>query len=83
MKDSGATNEALAAKIDEFIAAIPEKEKKEKAERVAASCKKVYALKSRMRRDYYMDSYEIHSRALRYLSRRRRENQPEIHFLDI
>uniref|UniRef100_A0A7I4YXI6 WW domain-containing protein n=1 Tax=Haemonchus contortus TaxID=6289 RepID=A0A7I4YXI6_HAECO len=88
MKDSGATNEAMSAKIDEFIAAITEKEKREKAERVAAACKKVYNVKSRMRRDmtddYDLDSFfENRLRAHRHLAAKRRRHAARVHFLDI
>ncbi|PIO77424.1 phage protein, HK97 gp10 family [Teladorsagia circumcincta] len=90
LKDSGATNEAMSAKIDEFIAAIPEKERKEKAERVAASCKKVYGVKSRMRRypaaqnEFHMEGYNRRAlRAHRHLAERRRRNEAKVHFLDI
>ncbi|KAK6049998.1 hypothetical protein COOONC_12497 [Cooperia oncophora] len=78
MRDSGATNEELSAKIDEFIGAITESEKKEKALRVAAQCKKVYALKSsRMRRALAV------LRAHRHLAEKRRRHQDDVHFLDI
>ncbi|EPB68820.1 hypothetical protein ANCCEY_12087 [Ancylostoma ceylanicum] len=53
MKDSGASKEAIAAKIDEFIAAIPDEKKKENAMKASANCKKIYGVTRRMRRDHH------------------------------
>ncbi|KAK6025922.1 hypothetical protein OSTOST_08166 [Ostertagia ostertagi] len=50
MKDSGATHEAISQKIEEMVEEMTDPEKKAKAKRFTAACKKVYG-SSRTRRD--------------------------------
>ncbi|VDM67730.1 unnamed protein product [Strongylus vulgaris] len=50
MKESGATDQEIAAKVDEFISAITDEKKKAQAERANKGCKKIYGVAKRMRR---------------------------------
>ncbi|CAJ0588631.1 unnamed protein product [Cylicocyclus nassatus] len=49
MKDSGATNEAITKRVEEMIAEISDPVKKERAEKMTAGCKKIYAHSRRRR----------------------------------
>ncbi|KAK5971508.1 hypothetical protein GCK32_010845, partial [Trichostrongylus colubriformis] len=53
MKDGGASHEAIASKVEEFIAAITDEKKKAQAERAAVACKKIYGVSRRLRRDHH------------------------------
>ena len=58
MKESGATNDEISAKIMEFIGAITDETKKAKAEKAAAACKKIYGVAKRFRRDHHEHKFE-------------------------
>ncbi|KJH48213.1 hypothetical protein DICVIV_05677 [Dictyocaulus viviparus] len=69
MKESGATNEAIGEKIDEFIAGLDDEQKKAQAQRAASACKKIYGVKSRKRREHYeIDVDEAISKYLTWLN---------------
>ncbi|VDL67554.1 unnamed protein product, partial [Nippostrongylus brasiliensis] len=58
MKESGASNEDIAAKINEFIAAITDEARKAKAEKAAVVCRKIYGVARRFRRDHHEHKLE-------------------------
>ncbi|VDL84789.1 unnamed protein product, partial [Nippostrongylus brasiliensis] len=58
MKESGASNDDIAAKINEFIAAISDETKKAKAEKAAVVCRKIYGVARRFRRDHHEHKLE-------------------------
>ncbi|KAK6757894.1 hypothetical protein RB195_015613 [Necator americanus] len=69
MKDSGATKEEIAAKVDEFIASITDEKKKEQATRASVACKKIYGVKaSRMRRDYHDHKHSLEEAMEKWLT---------------
>ncbi|VDM68162.1 unnamed protein product, partial [Strongylus vulgaris] len=50
MKDGGATHEEISKRVEEMVAEMPDSEKKERAQKFAAGCKKVYGASTRRRR---------------------------------
>ncbi|KAL6743745.1 hypothetical protein Aduo_016752 [Ancylostoma duodenale] len=78
MKDSGVSHEAIAAKVDEFINAISDEKKKEKALRAAKGCKKVYGVAKRMKRDHHDHAHSLKEAMEKYLSWMTPEQQAEI-----
>ncbi|RCN36436.1 hypothetical protein ANCCAN_17684 [Ancylostoma caninum] len=78
MKDSGASHEAIAAKVDEFINAITDEKKKAQALRAAKGCKKVYGVARRMRRDHHDHEHNLKEAMEKYLSWMTPEQQAEI-----
>uniref|UniRef100_A0A0K0DR90 Cnd3 domain-containing protein n=1 Tax=Angiostrongylus cantonensis TaxID=6313 RepID=A0A0K0DR90_ANGCA len=68
MKESGVSKEEIAAKVEEFIAKITDEEKKAKALRASAACKKIYGVAKRFRRDHHHDANKFEEAMQKYLS---------------
>ncbi|KAK6025918.1 hypothetical protein OSTOST_08162 [Ostertagia ostertagi] len=58
MKENGASNDAIATKVEELIEAIADDKKKAQALRASANCRKIYGVARRFRRDHHEHNLE-------------------------
>ncbi|KAK6045199.1 hypothetical protein COOONC_17297 [Cooperia oncophora] len=79
LKESGASHDAIAAKVEEFIAAITDEKKKAQAERVSVACKKVYGVARRFKRDHEHSWEEAKEKYLTWLDEDQMEEVKKLH----
>ncbi|KAJ1362200.1 hypothetical protein KIN20_021666 [Parelaphostrongylus tenuis] len=77
MRENGASNDAIATKVEEMIEAITDDTKKEQAMRAATACRRIYGVERRLKRNHHHE-HTLEEALEKYLTWLTEEQKSEV-----